>query len=162
MSETKVNEAPAATQGQSTNIVGRVTQVRGAVVDVQFEGTLPHILDALHVTFNGQTVVLEVAQEIGEHEVRCIAMDSTDGLTRGAEVVATAGGRRRAVRPMRSRWRPCTSLPRARRRCSSSVRAGASRVARPAQIRCAAPALTGVAACMAVSSAVASCAGAAC
>ncbi|GBQ24043.1 F0F1 ATP synthase subunit beta [Gluconacetobacter sacchari] len=91
MSETTVNQAPAATQGQSSNIVGRVTQVRGAVVDVQFEGTLPHILDALHVTFNGQTVVLEVAQEIGEHEVRCIAMDSTDGLTRGAEVVATGG-----------------------------------------------------------------------
>ncbi|ACI51095.1 ATP synthase F1, beta subunit [Gluconacetobacter diazotrophicus PA1 5] len=93
MSETTQNEAPVAAQGasQHSNIVGRVTQVRGAVVDVQFEGTLPHILDALHVTFNGQTVVLEVAQEIGEHEVRCIAMDTTDGLMRGTEVVATGG-----------------------------------------------------------------------
>ncbi|WP_064478774.1 F0F1 ATP synthase subunit beta [Novacetimonas hansenii] len=91
MSETTTHEAPVSTQGQSqkSNVVGRVTQIRGAVVDVQFEGTLPHILDALHVSLNGQTLVLEVAQEIGEHEVRCIAMDTTDGLSRGTEVVAT-------------------------------------------------------------------------
>ena len=89
MSETTTQEAPVSTQAQKSNVVGRVTQVRGAVVDVQFEGTLPHILEALHVQLNGQTLVLEVAQEIGEHEVRCIAMDTTDGLTRGAEVAAT-------------------------------------------------------------------------
>ncbi|GBQ12329.1 ATP synthase subunit beta [Komagataeibacter rhaeticus] len=89
MSETTTQEAPVSTQAQKSNVVGRVTQVRGAVVDVQFEGTLPHILEALHVQLNGQTLVLEVAQEIGEHEVRCIAMDTTDGLSRGVEVTAT-------------------------------------------------------------------------
>ncbi|KXV27702.1 F0F1 ATP synthase subunit beta [Gluconobacter japonicus] len=81
MSETLNPSAPAA-----NNVVGRVTQVRGPVVDVQFEGTLPHILNALHVQNGDQTLVLEVAQEIGERQVRCIAMDTTDGLSRGAEV----------------------------------------------------------------------------
>ncbi len=75
----------------SSNVVGRVTQIRGPVVDVQFEGTLPHILNALHVQNGDQTLVLEVAQEIGEREVRCIAMDSTDGLVRGSEVKDTGG-----------------------------------------------------------------------
>ncbi|RFD20093.1 F0F1 ATP synthase subunit beta [Komagataeibacter melaceti] len=89
MSETTTQEAPVSTQAQKSNVVGRVTQIRGAVVDVQFEGVLPHILESLHVELNGQTLVLEVAQEIGEHEVRCIAMDTTDGLSRGAEVTAT-------------------------------------------------------------------------
>ncbi|KXV33802.1 ATP synthase F0F1 subunit beta [Gluconobacter thailandicus] len=81
MSETLNPSASAA-----NNVVGRVTQVRGPVVDVQFEGTLPHILNALHVQNGDQTLVLEVAQEIGERQVRCIAMDTTDGLSRGAEV----------------------------------------------------------------------------
>ncbi|MDI6653496.1 F0F1 ATP synthase subunit beta [Gluconobacter japonicus] len=81
MSETLNPSVPAA-----NNVVGRVTQVRGPVVDVQFEGTLPHILNALHVQNGDQTLVLEVAQEIGERQVRCIAMDTTDGLSRGAEV----------------------------------------------------------------------------
>ena len=89
MSETTTQEAPVSTQAQKSNVVGRVTQIRGAVVDVQFEGVLPHILEALHVELNGQTLVLEVAQEIGAHEVRCIAMDTTDGLSRGTEVTAT-------------------------------------------------------------------------
>ncbi|GBR00783.1 F0F1 ATP synthase subunit beta [Asaia lannensis] len=73
----------------SSNVVGRVTQVRGPVVDVQFEGTLPHILNALHVQIGDKTLVLEVAQEIGEREVRCIAMESTDGLVRGSAVKDT-------------------------------------------------------------------------
>ncbi|NLI27147.1 MAG: F0F1 ATP synthase subunit beta, partial [Acetobacter sp.] len=77
--------APAA----SSNNVGRITQIRGAVVDVQFEGELPKILNALNINFEGSKLVLEVAQEIGEHEVRCIAMDTTDGLVRGMPVEDT-------------------------------------------------------------------------
>jgi len=73
-----------------TNAVGRITQVLGAVVDVQFEGDLPAILNALHTQNEGKTLVLEVAQHLGESTVRTIAMDSTDGLVRGAEVVDTA------------------------------------------------------------------------
>ncbi len=77
-------EAPAPIQGR--NIVGRVSQVKGAVVDVQFEGELPYIQNALTCRIGEMKLVLEVAQEIGEREVRCIAMDSTDGLVRGTEV----------------------------------------------------------------------------
>ncbi len=83
-------EAPAAGTPQDRNsgrnIVGRVTQVKGPVVDVQFEGELPFIQNALTCRMGDTTLVLEVAQEIGEREVRCIAMDSTDGLVRGTEV----------------------------------------------------------------------------
>src|SRR3954454_7404538 len=71
------------------NNVGRITQVLGAVVDVQFEGELPFILNALHTKNNDGTLVLEGAQERGERTVRCIAMDSTEGLVRGSEVVDT-------------------------------------------------------------------------
>ena len=71
------------------NNVGRVTQVLGAVVDVQFEGELPFIQNALNVKNGDNTLVLEVAQELGERTVRTIAMDSTDGLVRGSEVVDT-------------------------------------------------------------------------
>ncbi|MCW3473708.1 F0F1 ATP synthase subunit beta [Limobrevibacterium gyesilva] len=73
----------------ASNIVGRVTQVMGAVVDVQFEGELPFIQNALTTRLNEQNLVLEVAQELGEKTVRCIAMDATDGLVRGQEVVDT-------------------------------------------------------------------------
>ncbi|NJL08307.1 MAG: F0F1 ATP synthase subunit beta [Methylacidiphilales bacterium] len=66
--------------------VGRIVQVIGAVVDVQFEGHLPAILNALEATNQGQRLVLEVAQHLGESTVRCIAMDSTEGLVRGQEV----------------------------------------------------------------------------
>jgi F-type H+/Na+-transporting ATPase subunit beta len=75
----------------ASNIVGRVTQVMGAVVDVQFEGDLPFIQNALHTKVQDRTLVLEVAQEVGERTVRTIAMDSTDGLVRGQEVVDTGG-----------------------------------------------------------------------
>jgi F-type H+-transporting ATPase subunit beta len=73
------------------NRVGRITQVLGAVVDVQFDGDLPFIQNALTTKVGDRTLVLEVAQEIGERTVRCIAMDSTDGLVRGQEVVDTGG-----------------------------------------------------------------------
>jgi F-type H+/Na+-transporting ATPase subunit beta len=68
---------------------GHVTQVMGAVVDVQFDGKLPEILNALHTDNHGNRLVLEVAQHLGESTVRTIAMDGTDGLTRGQEVLDT-------------------------------------------------------------------------
>src|SRR3546814_3293050 len=70
----------AATAGAAT---GRIAQVIGAVVDVQFTGTLPAILNALETDNNGNRRVLEGAQHLGENTVRTIAMDATDGLTRG-------------------------------------------------------------------------------
>jgi len=73
------------------NIVGRVTQVLGPVVDVQFEGDLPFIENALNTKVGERLLVLEVAQELGERTVRCIAMDSTDGLVRNQEVIDTGG-----------------------------------------------------------------------
>jgi F-type H+-transporting ATPase subunit beta len=69
--------------------VGQVTQVKGAVVDVQFDGHLPEILNALHTDNHGNRLVLEVAQHLGESTVRTIAMDGTDGLTRGQDVIDT-------------------------------------------------------------------------
>ena len=69
------------------NIVGSITQVLGAVVDVKFEGDLPAILNALYTDNHGNRLVLEVAQHLGESTTRCIAMDTTDGLVRGGEVV---------------------------------------------------------------------------
>jgi F-type H+-transporting ATPase subunit beta len=68
---------------------GKVTQVIGAVVDVQFNGALPKILNALETTNNGKPLVLEVAQHLGENTVRTIAMDATEGLVRGAAVSDT-------------------------------------------------------------------------
>ncbi|MCW1918688.1 F0F1 ATP synthase subunit beta [Rhodobacter sp. KR11] len=68
---------------------GKVTQVIGAVVDVQFEGALPAILNAVITDNNGKKLVMEVAQHLGENTVRCIAMDATEGLVRGAGVSDT-------------------------------------------------------------------------
>ena len=73
----------------ATNIVGTITQVIGAVVDVHFEGELPSILNALHTDNAGRMLTLEVAQHLGENTVRTIAMDTTDGLVRGSQVVDT-------------------------------------------------------------------------
>ena len=73
----------------TTNNVGRISQVIGAVVDVTFPDALPAILSALETSNNGQRLVLEVAQHLGENVVRTIAMDSSDGLVRGMKVVAT-------------------------------------------------------------------------
>jgi F-type H+-transporting ATPase subunit beta len=73
----------------ASNNVGRVTQVLGAVVDVQFDGELPFILNALLTKIGDRPLVLEVAQELGEKTVRTVAMDSTDGMVRGQEVTDT-------------------------------------------------------------------------
>src|SRR4249920_2080955 len=71
------------------NAVGKITQVIGAVIDVQFEAHLPAILNALETTNGGNRLVLEVAQHLGESTVRTIAMDSSEGLVRGQEVTDT-------------------------------------------------------------------------
>ena len=71
------------------NAVGRITQVIGAVVDVHFDSYLPPILNALTTDNNGHRLVLEVAQHLGENQVRCIAMDISEGLVRGQEVTDT-------------------------------------------------------------------------
>ncbi len=69
--------------------VGKITQVIGAVVDVQFEGHMPAILNALECQHDGKRLVFEVAQHLGENIVRAIAMDITDGIVRGKEVKDT-------------------------------------------------------------------------
>lgn len=81
--KTKTAEKPANTG------TGRVAQVIGAVVDVQFDGALPEILNALETDNLGNRLVLEVAQHLGENTVRTIAMDSTEGLVRGQSVTDT-------------------------------------------------------------------------
>jgi F-type H+/Na+-transporting ATPase subunit beta len=73
----------------ASNQTGRITQVIGAVVDVQFEGELPAILNALETSNQGNRLVLEVAQHLGESTVRTIAMDISEGLVRGQEVTDT-------------------------------------------------------------------------
>src|SRR6056297_1139176 len=73
------------------NAKGKVTQVIGAVVDVQFDDHLPEILNALETDNNGKRLVLEVAQHLGENTVRTIAMDATEGLVRGQVVTDTDG-----------------------------------------------------------------------
>src|ERR1700712_485054 len=90
--------APAISFG--TNNVGRITQVIGAVVDVHFDGELPAILSALETRNNGNRLVLEVAQHLGENTVRTIAMDATEGLTRGQEVTDTGSQITVPVGPM--------------------------------------------------------------
>jgi F-type H+/Na+-transporting ATPase subunit beta len=88
--ETAMNAAAKENIQAKDNIqTGRVTQVMGAVVDVQFDGQLPAILNALQTDNHGNRLILEVAQHLGEATVRTIAMDGTDGLTRGQEVVDT-------------------------------------------------------------------------
>ncbi len=101
----------------ATNKVGKIRQVMGAVVDVQFDGHLPEILNALETTnrpqIEGQStgrLILEVAQHLGENTVRTIAMDSSEGLTRGQDVTDTGAadlgaGRRRNARPHHERDR---------------------------------------------------------
>jgi len=73
------------------NETGKITQVIGAVVDVQFDDHLPEILNALECENNGKRLILEVAQHLGESTVRTIAMDATEGLVRGADVKDTGG-----------------------------------------------------------------------
>jgi F-type H+/Na+-transporting ATPase subunit beta len=82
-------KAASAKKGASTGAKGRIAQVIGAVVDVQFDDHLPEILNALETTNQGNRLVLEVAQHLGENTVRCISMDTSEGLTRGQEVTDT-------------------------------------------------------------------------
>src|ERR1700758_3043481 len=88
-------QTPVAAKGAAT---GRIAQVIGAVVDVEFEGHLPAILNALETTNTDQRtgapfrLVLEVAQHLGQNTVRTIAMDTTEGLTRGQPVADTGKG----------------------------------------------------------------------
>ncbi|MBQ4311686.1 MAG: F0F1 ATP synthase subunit beta, partial [Oscillospiraceae bacterium] len=72
------------------NNVGKVVQIIGAVVDIQFEkDSLPKLLNAIEINFDGKRLVCEVAQHIGDDIVRCIAMSSTDGLVRGTAATDT-------------------------------------------------------------------------
>ncbi len=73
------------------NAKGKITQVIGAVVDVQFDDHLPEILNALETENNGKKLILEVAQHLGENTVRTIAMDASEGLVRGSAVTDTGG-----------------------------------------------------------------------
>jgi F-type H+-transporting ATPase subunit beta len=84
-------DMPDTAKGKANikGVSGRVTQVTGAVVDVQFDGHLPAILNALETKNRGNRLVLEVAQHLGENTVRTVAMDITDGLVRGQEVLDT-------------------------------------------------------------------------
>ena len=84
----------------TTNNIGRVSQVIGAVVDVQFDTALPAILSALETRIEDRRLVLEVAQHLGENTVRTIAMDATDGLVRGQAVTDTGDQIRVPVGPM--------------------------------------------------------------
>jgi F-type H+-transporting ATPase subunit beta len=99
----RAKKAAAADKPQApkptSNLTGRISQVIGAVVDVAFEGDLPPILTALETDNGGNRLVLEVAQHLGENVVRTIAMDSTDGLTRGQEVRSTGSQIRVPVGP---------------------------------------------------------------
>jgi F-type H+-transporting ATPase subunit beta len=83
----------------TTNNIGKISQVIGAVVDVTFDGEIPAILNALETSNNGNRLVLEVAQHLGENTVRCIAMDGTDGLVRGQNVTDTGAQIRMPVGP---------------------------------------------------------------
>ncbi len=85
----KTTPAPKETPSMSSSAsgpTGKISQVIGAVVDVEFDGHLPDILNALETDNNGNRLVLEVAQHLGENVVRTIAMDSTEGLVRGHPV----------------------------------------------------------------------------
>jgi F-type H+/Na+-transporting ATPase subunit beta len=86
MAELTMTRPTGATTRPGANTAGKITQVIGAVVDVQFDGHLPEILNALETDNQGNRLVLEVAQQLGESTVRCIAMDTSEGLVRGQEV----------------------------------------------------------------------------
>src|SRR3954447_10959068 len=88
-SPTPPNYVPHAPSKTDVGKPGKVSQVMGAVVDVQFSNHLPAILNALETNNGGNRLVLEVAQHLGENTVRTIAMDSTEGLVRGQEVIDT-------------------------------------------------------------------------
>ena len=72
--------------------IGKVVQIIGPVVDVRFDGALPDLLNAVKLEYEGKTVICEVAQQIGDDTVRCIAMSATDGIPRGIEAIDTGSG----------------------------------------------------------------------
>ena len=78
-------------KAKKTKNAGVITQIIGAVLDIRFQdGDLPEIYDAIHIpTKDGNTLVVEVSQHLGDDTVRCIAMGPTDGLVRGMEAIAT-------------------------------------------------------------------------
>ena len=72
------------------NNIGKVVQIIGPVLDVKFEGGhLPDLLNAIEIDHEGRKVVVEVASQLGDDTVRCIAMSSTDGMSRGMDAVDT-------------------------------------------------------------------------
>ena len=98
--------AAEAAKAEASSL-GSVTQIIGAVVDVQFEGgKLPFIMSALEVQEHEVRLVLEVAQHLGENTVRCIAMETTEGLTRGQKVVDTGSPIKARARPAHGAQRP--------------------------------------------------------
>ena len=73
--------------------IGKVTQIIGPVIDIRFDGgELPDLLDAIEIEHEGKKLVCEVASQLGDDTVRCIAMSGTDGMSRGMEAVATGTG----------------------------------------------------------------------
>lgn len=70
--------------------IGKIVQIIGPVVDIRFgEDNLPELLNAIEIEKDGETLVVEVAQHVGDDTVRCVSMDSTDGLIRGMNAVNT-------------------------------------------------------------------------
>ena len=74
------------------NNVGRVVEIIGPVIDVKFEHGLPNLLNAIKIEYEGRTVICEVAQQLGDDTVRCIAMSATDGMPRGIAAIDTGTG----------------------------------------------------------------------
>ena len=72
--------------------IGKVVQIIGPVVDIRFDGALPNLLNAIEIEHEGKTVICEVAQQLGDDTVRCIAMSATDGMPRGIDAVDTGSG----------------------------------------------------------------------
>lgn len=102
---------------------GTVVQIIGPVLDIRFEaGSLPRLLDAVEIVNNGERLIAEVAQHIGDDTVRCIAMSSTDGLVRGIEAVDTGSpitvpvGRETLGRVFNLLGEPVDDKPRLKRR----------------------------------------------
>ncbi len=75
----------------SNQNIGTVTQITGPVLDIKFPDGLPKLLNAITIDNNGHVITVEVAQHIGQDTVRCIAMESTDGLMRGMKATDTGG-----------------------------------------------------------------------
>ncbi len=113
MLEPQTMERSAMQRPATTNNVGRVAQIIGAVVDVSFNGELPEILSALETNNNGTRLVLEVAQHLGESTVRTIAMDTTDGSPRARWGTRSSCWRSRrcaGTSAWRATWRATGSL----------------------------------------------------